>query len=37
MKKSIEFFAELLCLVSVLVVVFIILPIIAGILVSLIL
>ena len=37
MKKSIEFFAELLCLVSVLVVVFFILPIIAGILVSLIL
>jgi hypothetical protein len=37
MKKSVEFFAELLCLVSVLVVVFFILPIIAGILVSLIL
>jgi hypothetical protein len=36
MKKSIEFFAELLCLISVLAFIFIILPIIAGILVSLI-
>jgi hypothetical protein len=36
MKKSIEFFAELLCLISVLVFVFIILPIIAGIIISLI-
>jgi type III secretory pathway component EscS len=35
MKKSIEFFAELLWFISVLVVVFIILPIVAGILISL--
>jgi hypothetical protein len=36
MKKSVEFFAELLCLISVLAVVFIILPIIAAFIVSLI-
>jgi len=35
MKKSIEFFAELLWFISVLVVVFIILPIFAGIILSL--
>ena len=35
MKKLVEFFAELLCLISVLVFVFIILPIIAGIILSL--